>query len=178
MNVPYTIEQVQPHDYDQAIAFVMQIRKTLFPMLDHSKTPNDLRRFEQHYSESNRAAFLAAFNQSRKIIGTIGFGSYDGRFDHLLHNDQSYQTAEVVKCYTDPSYRRIGLGTALVKEATRFAVKSGYEMLYLHTHLFLPGAVEFWHRQGFSRQLTENDPLWQTVHMDKTIADHKEEKRA
>lgn len=49
----------------------------------------------------------------------------------------------------------------------RFSCKVGYQTLYLYTHPFLPGAISFWHAQGFMDRLAEDDTLWKTLHMDK-----------
>jgi hypothetical protein len=43
------------------------------------------------------------------------------------------------------------------------------EVLYLHTHPFLPGAIGFWERQGFAVVDVEDDPVWHTTHMDCVI---------
>ncbi|MNP68286.1 hypothetical protein D3C76_1642210 [compost metagenome] len=45
------------------------------------------------------------------------------------------------------------------------AEQAGVECLYLHTHPFLPGAIAFWERQGFVVIDVEQDPVWQTTHM-------------
>ncbi|MNW68621.1 hypothetical protein D3C74_474280 [compost metagenome] len=54
----------------------------------------------------------------------------------------------------------------LVKELENVVKDMHYTTLYLHTHRFLPGAVDFWKRQGFTL-IAEQDDDWQTVHMDK-----------
>lgn len=73
---------------------------------------------------------------------------------------------EIVKCYVDPAYRRYGIGSLLVQELGRIVTKMRYTTLYLHTHRFLPGAVDFWERQGFTF-IAEEQNEWQIVHMDK-----------
>jgi len=50
------------------------------------------------------------------------------------------------------------------------AEQAGVECLYLHTHPFLPGAIAFWERQGFVVIDVEQDPVWQTTHMQLTLA--------
>ncbi|GLX90853.1 hypothetical protein Pfra02_34210 [Pseudomonas fragi] len=39
----------------------------------------------------------------------------------------------------------------------------------LHTPLFLPGAVDFWRRQGFTLTDIEHDPVWHTTHMERRL---------
>ena len=53
-----------------------------------------------------------------------------------------------------------------MKEAEQFCKKSGYKLVYLHTHKYLAGALEFWQFQGFRVRLDEGGPR-QTVHMEK-----------
>ena len=50
-------------------------------------------------------------------------------------------------------------------ELSDFAEAHGVEVLYLHTHPFLPGALEFWQGKGFAVLQREADPVWQTIHM-------------
>ncbi|MCM3651792.1 GNAT family N-acetyltransferase [Metabacillus litoralis] len=86
----------------------------------------------------------------------------------MLSQDQ-LPTAEIVKCYIDSNYRRLGIGTILFNQALRFCNDVGYEKIYLHTHLFLPGAIPFWKAKGFEERLAEDNPVWNTVHMDRKM---------
>lgn len=165
----YTIKKVQAREYDKVIQFVMKMRKECFPMLDHDQLPSDLLHFEQSYIQPENAAFFAAYSDEGTVLGTIAVCPYDGRFSQLQGCYDVTKTVEIVKCYIDQSYRRLGIGAALVKEAARFSQEAGYQTLYLHTHPFLPGAIPFWHAQGFTDRLAEDDPVWKTVHMDKKL---------
>ncbi|SFS56670.1 GNAT family N-acetyltransferase [Paenibacillus sp. 453mf] len=162
----YTIQKIEAEPYDQVIAFVMKIRKEVFPMLSTEQLPQDLDQFEQYYVLRKNAAVFAAISEDGSVLGTIGICPYDGRLKQIEGVYDLTTTAEVVKCYTDSTCRRSGIGTALFEAATAFSREAGYETLYLHTHAFLPGAIPFWTAKGFSERLYENDPVWQTVHMD------------
>ena len=70
---------------------------------------------------------------------------------------------EMSRCYVHEAYRRCGIGVRLFELATAFAKEKGYEMLYLHTHYFLPGSFLFWSAMGFTITLDEGG-IWQTVH--------------
>lgn len=166
----YTIKEVQKCEYDQVIQFVMKIRKEVFPMLGQDQLPPDLLHFEQSYIQPEKSAFFAAFSEDGTVLGTIGVYPYDGRFSQLQNCYDVTKTAEIVKCYMDPNYRRLGIGTALVEKATSFSLEAGYQTLYLHTHPFLPGAIPFWKAQGFKDRLAEDDPVWKTLHMDKKLS--------
>jgi GNAT superfamily N-acetyltransferase len=165
----YAIKKVQQCEYDDIIEFVMKIRKEIFPMLCQEQLPPDLLHFEQYYVQPKNSEFFAAFSEGGTVLGTIGVCPYDGRFSQLQGCYDLTQTAEVVKCYMDPNYRRLGIGTALFKKAVSFSRKAGYQTLYLHTHPFLPGAIPFWKTQGFVERLAEADPVWKTIHMDKEL---------
>ncbi|WDH80765.1 GNAT family N-acetyltransferase [Paenibacillus urinalis] len=165
----YTIRKIEEGPYDQVIAFVMRIRKEVFPMLSSEQLPQDLDQFQQYYVNRKNAAFFAAISEDGSVLGTIGICPYDGRLKQIEGMYDLTTTAEVVKCYTDPTCRRSGIGTALFQAAVSFSRESGYETLYLHTHAFLPGAIPFWTAKGFKGRLAEDDPVWQTLHMDMTL---------
>lgn len=60
INVPkaYVIHKIEAKPYDQVIAFVIKMRKEVFPMLSSEQLPQDLDQFEQHYVLRKNAAFL------------------------------------------------------------------------------------------------------------------------
>ncbi|SIR34994.1 GNAT family N-acetyltransferase [Pontibacter lucknowensis] len=148
----------------ELVAYVMDFRKELFPMIDHGKLPHDLAHFEASYIEDKYAVFLVATDLSDTIVGTIGMRTYDHRFTHLNYERQL--TTEVQKLYVEPSLRKVGLGTCLVSALKEEAERKGIEMLYLHTHPFLSGAQEFWAKQGFRLVCQDETPVYQAIHME------------
>jgi len=76
-----------------------------------------------------------------------------------------------VRLFVEPEYRRGGLGRRLYGALKDLAREEGVEVLYLHTHPFLPGAIEFWQRLGFVILDVEDDPVWQTTHMQRPITE-------
>ncbi len=171
---PYTIDKAGDEDISQVIEFMMKIRSEVFPMLSKEQLPEDLVHFKQYYIQRENATVLAARLPDGTIIGTIGMIPYDGRFEQLKENYNNIPTAEIVKCYIDTTYRRLKIGTGLFREALNFSQNTGYQKLYLHTHPFLPGAISFWEKQGFEIRLAEDDPIWNTVHMDMNVTYDKE----
>lgn len=164
-NIP-TVTPVQAHQIEDAIDFAMRVRREVFPMMDHTRLPVDFEQFKEHYLDSDDAIFLVAKMGDGNIVGTIGILPYDGRIEAVEGRYATQSAAEIVKCYVDPAYRRYGIGSMLVKELENTVKDMHYTTLYLHTHRFLPGAVDFWKRQGFT-VIAEQDDDWQTVHMDK-----------
>lgn len=171
MNIrkPYTIRRVQEKDSSQVTRFMMRIRKEIFPMLSPDQLPPDLLHFNEYYVEQEGAAVYAAFFEDEEVIGTIGICPYDGRFARLQEFYEQKKTAEIVKCYIDSQYRRLGIGSVLFTEAVSFCKDAGYEQLYLHTHPFLPNAIPFWKAKGFEERWAEDDPVWNTLHMDMKV---------
>ncbi|MDR9746637.1 GNAT family N-acetyltransferase [Paenibacillus taichungensis] len=158
---------IQEHQINDAIDFAMRVRKEVFPKLDHEELPVDLEQFKEHYLDSADAVFLVAVTEEEEIVGSIGILPYDGRIEVVNGRYPEQSAAEIVKCYVDPKYRRYGIGSLLVRELEKVVAELHYTTLYLHTHRFLPGAVDFWKRQGYV-VVVEQDDDWQTVHMDKS----------
>ncbi|WP_296258179.1 MULTISPECIES: GNAT family N-acetyltransferase [unclassified Pseudomonas] len=156
------ITDVQPADIPEVVGFVMQARKAMFPMLDPAALPDDLRHFQRTYLESEGGRFFIA-RLAGKLIGAVGYLPYDGRFAHLHFGAR--HVVEVVRLFVDPGVRRLGLAARLVALLKAAALSERVKVLYLHTHPFLPGAIAFWQRQGFDIVNTEDDPVWQTTHM-------------
>lgn len=159
---------IQEHQMKDAIDFAMRVRKEVFPMLDHEELPVDLEQFKEHYLDSAVTVFLVAVTEDNEIVGSIGILPYDGRIEAVNGQYPEQSAAEIVKCYVDSKYRRYGIGSLLVRELEKVVAELHYTTLYLHTHRFLPGAVDFWKRQGYV-VVVEQDDDWQTVHMDKLL---------
>lgn len=147
-------------------AFLQAARQAMFGDRVDTSTPQaDLRDFASVYAPPG-GCMLAAW-QGDRIIGSIAYRAYNGRFAHLAV--PSAGTAEVVRLYVDPAWRRQGLAGALFAQLRQRALQQGVQRLYLHTHPFLPGAQAFWQRQGFVSLHQDADPLWQTIHMQQVL---------
>lgn len=156
-----SIEAVQAADIPQVLSFALLARDELFPTLSATGVPQDLAQFEALYLEGS-GRFLIARAEGR-IVASLAYRPYDGRFPQL--NYQGRKTVEVVRLYVLPAARRLGLAGRLYRSLEALARADGVEMMYLHTHPFLPGAIDFWRRQGFEVVDVEADPIWQTTHM-------------
>ncbi|MBX8515656.1 GNAT family N-acetyltransferase [Pseudomonas cichorii] len=160
MNI--TLTEVQPADIPRTIDFVMAARAEIFPMLDASVVPADLAGFEQVYLNSEDGRFLIARCEG-EIIAAIGYLPYDHRFAQLDYTGR--RVVEIVRLFVSHEFRGAGLAGRLYEALKAQADASGVEVLYLHTHPFLPGAIRFWEKQGFVTVDVEDDPVWQTTHM-------------
>lgn len=161
MTCPFEITSVRSADIPAALDFLLAAREQMFPKLRDSAMPDDLAAFEAVYV-NGAGRFLLARDQGR-IVGAIGYLPYDRRFPALDYPGQ--KVVEVVRLFVLPPYRRVGLARALYAELQQAARQAGVQVMYLHTHPFLAGAVDFWQRQGFELVSVDPDPVWQTTHM-------------
>lgn len=152
-----------PQDIPAVLDFVLRARAEIFPMLDGAAMPADLAGFAGVYSEEGGGRFLIA-RRGEQIVAAIGYLPYDGRFPQLDYGQR--KVVEVVRLFVIPEFRRSGLATTIYLSLKDYARQQGVEVLYLHTHPFLPGAIGFWQRQGFRIVGVESDPVWQTTHME------------
>lgn len=150
-------------DLEEVIRYVLETRKTLFPMLNHQVIPKDLQTFSATYIDAPIGAFLQARTPEGLLVGTIGMMAYNHRFPYFSFGENN--VVEVVKLFVKPAYRKSGLGAALVKELKKIAQQQGADVLYLHTHPFLEGAYEFWLKQGFDFILGCEESGFETWHM-------------
>lgn len=160
-----SIQAVTAADIPEVLRFVLQARDEIFPKLKATGLPDDLAQFEAIYLQGD-GQFLIARAEGR-IVAAVGYLPYDGRFAQL--NYQGCKTVEVVRLYVLPAFRRFGLAGELYRSLEALARADGVEMVYLHTHPFLPGAIDFWIRQGFEVVDVEADPVWQTTHMHRPL---------
>ncbi|MBF5007351.1 GNAT family N-acetyltransferase [Diaphorobacter sp. NR2-3-3-1] len=134
--------------------------------VDVDEIPADVRRFNEVYA-SGDGCMLAAWAEDDRVVASIAYRPYDGRFPHL--NLMQGKVVEVVRLYVDPAWRRQGLAARLYAELRRLALEQGVQVFYLHTHPFLAGAEAFWRMQGFELLCRDADPVWQTIHMQALI---------
>jgi len=165
-SVDVRVEAPGERDIAGVVDFVMEARAAIFPMLAQAPMPADLANFAASYLAPGAGRFLVARSAGR-IVGAIGYLPYDHRFAQLDYRGR--QVVEVVRLFVAPACRRAGLGRRLYLALQALAREDGVELLYLHTHPFLPGAIAFWQRQGFSVVDVEADPLWRTTHMQRSL---------
>lgn len=109
------------------------------------------------------SCFLEA-RDGQDLVAVIGYVPYNYRFSQFDYSHT--KTAEVVRLYVLPQYRRCGLATTLFCALRERATQNKVACFYLHTHPFLPGAIKFWEKHGFQIKQVEDDPVWHTTHME------------
>lgn len=153
---------------DEALrSFLQAARLAMFPdRIDPQVTPPDINEFAATYvaGVAGLGAMLVARHAEAGIVGTVAYRAYDHRFPQLDYRGQC--VVEVVRLFVRPAFRRSGLASRLFQMLRAHAERAGVAVMYLHTHPFLPGALEFWRGKGFRTLVEEEEPVWQTIHME------------
>lgn len=166
-NEEITISKVEDYHVFEALPYVMEFRRQLYPLLDPLIVPKDLVNFEQNYLHTPTGAFLQARTNAGKLIGAIGMMPFDYRFPHLDIDEKT--TVEVARLFVNPEYRRAGIATRLFQELLKTAQQKNIKRLYLHTHPFLQGAYDYWLKQGFKLLKSCYEGTYPTLHMELMI---------
>lgn len=163
MPLPATLHIAPVLSLPPVLDFLQQARAQMFAgRVDTAALAPDLLNFEQVYCQQGR--MLAAHDDVHGLVGTIAWRAYDDRFAQL--DFAGRRVVEVVRLFVAPACRRQGIADALFAALKAQAVDQGIDLLYLHTHPFLPGAELFWQRHGFQVLCRDADPEWQTIHME------------
>lgn len=149
---------------DEALRrFLHEARLSMFSgRIDPHLIPKDVSEFAATYA-TGAGVMLVARHAEAGIVGTVAYRAYDHRFGQLDYRGR--RVVEVVRLFVLPAFRRGGLASRLFQLLRVQAEHDGVEVLYLHTHPFLPGALEFWRASGFRILDEEDEPVWQTIHM-------------
>ncbi|CAG7562411.1 unnamed protein product [Fusarium equiseti] len=165
-----SIHPATSDEIPELVGFITKARAEMFPFLNQASSgqmaQKELDNFQKSYLDSPQGAFLTARSDGR-LVATIGYVPYDGRFAYL--NLEVENVVEVVRLYVEPEWRRVGLASKLFAKLVDTAQQAGVKQLYLHTHPFLPNAIGFWERNGFSIIEVDEDPVWQTTHMSRVL---------
>jgi GNAT superfamily N-acetyltransferase len=152
--------------FDDVRTFAARARAEMFgDRFEAGSIPADLTDIPAVYGEG--IGYLRVARREGEIVGTIGYRAYDHRFPQL--DLRGMRVVEVVKLYVRPDQRRQGLADHLFLGLEAHALANGIEMLYLHTHPYLPGAETFWTRHGFQVDVRDADPVWQSIHMSRRL---------
>ena len=160
---PSTLRIVPVPALPPVLTFLQQARGQMFAgRVDSAAIAPDLLNFDKVYCQGGR--MLAAHDEVHGLVGTIAWRAYDHRFAQLDFTGR--RVVEVVRLFVLPECRRQGIADALFLALREQARAQGIEVLYLHTHPFLPGAEAFWQRHGFQLLCRDAAPEWQTIHME------------
>lgn len=163
------IRLIEKNDIKQVQAFLFNQLRTLFNQESgQGAITDDVWNLNHNYVEPARNAMWAAFDSDDNVIGTIAICRYNDRIEVVKGRYQLEKTAEIGRCYIDEKLRRQGIGGQLLSVAEAFCREQGYDVIYLHTHHFLPGGYHFWKKNGFSITVEEGGVL-EIIHMEKRL---------
>ncbi len=162
------IRKINNNDIASVQKFLLGQLEDLFSHDGQSAITDDVWGLAKLYIEPDRNQMWAAFSPEGTVIGTIAICEYNDRITILKGRYPRKTTAEIGRCYIEKTLRRQGIGSRLLEEVKAFAYEKEYEIIYLHTHRFLPGGFHFWEKQGF-RIIVEEKGDAQIVHMEKPV---------
>ena len=166
--ISFTLREMTREDIPAVQLFLIQHLNEFFaadrPVPDAGQ---DVFNLQQQYIQQQRNVLLCAWSEKHELIATLAVCQYDDRIAELRGRYILTETAEICRCYVDKRYRRKGIGGQLLAFAETFCEQQQYNLLYLHTHHFLPGGYSFWRRNHFQVVMDMQDD-WQLVHMERS----------
>ncbi|MEU6880330.1 GNAT family N-acetyltransferase [Streptomyces sp. NPDC046712] len=170
----YTLRPAVAADVEGARRLMLD---TFYRDFDYGYVPawhGDVMDIRGTYLDDPRHVLLVA-TLNGEVVATTGIRS--GGPHHPPHPRRladrypPVTTAQLVRVYVHPDHRRHGLARALVRKACDFAAATpGYDSIYLHTNVKVPGAEAFWQsmaKEVFDARTTgEHGPGVDTVHFE------------
>ncbi|MFF3623263.1 GNAT family N-acetyltransferase [Streptomyces sp. NPDC002467] len=132
---------------------------------------------EGTYLEHPRHALVVAARDGGEVVGTTALTSrgpaHPPHPRSLVERHPSGRTAQLLRVYVRPEHRRHCLARAMVRTACAFAAAvPGYERVYLHTNVDIPGTEGFW--RGMATEVFDARPTGEhggfgTVHFETAL---------
>lgn len=147
-------------------SFIINIIETDFGYSINPDWHYDVINFEKVYFNENSSVYIAT-DDSNSIIGTIASRPLDKilTFPNLFN---SKNTSSIWRHYVKKNYRRMGIGTKLLKYIESFALEQNFNYIYLHTQKTIEGSLNYWLKNNYEIICDQNDE-WKTVHLYKAI---------
>ncbi len=125
------------------------------------------RSFAEYESSYTPEAFAATISTPGRILDRINEGpvwvalltdTVVGTLSSVARGEALYLRGMAV----DPTARGAGIGRQLLERAEEYAIRNGFERLFLSTTPFLESAIQLYERYGFSRSDKKPDDLFGT----------------
>ncbi|MFD7256448.1 GNAT family N-acetyltransferase [Streptomyces sp. NPDC059874] len=144
----YQVRHAGPEDVRGARSVMLD---TFYREFDYGYVPEwhaDVVDIRGTYLDDPRHALVVAVRDD-EVVGTCAVHSrgpaHPPHPRWLAERYPSGRTAQLLRVYVRPEHRRHGLARAMVRAACAFAAGvPGYETVYLHTNVDIPGAEGFW----------------------------------
>ena len=130
-----TIRPAQPSDEKQVVELVRTILDQEFPADRAAYTIDDLEQLAQSYG-GRGSGFLVA-EEGNRIVGTCGIKA------------ESDKRAMLRRFFVEPSSRRQGVGSALLKEAVSFCRSHSFREIVISTSTRMEQAIRLCRALGF-----------------------------
>ncbi|MEV8530547.1 GNAT family N-acetyltransferase [Streptomyces sp. NPDC051211] len=145
---PYAVRHARPEDVPGARSVMLD---TFYREFDYGYVPrwhSDVVDIEAAYLAHPRHTLVVAA-LGTEVVGTTAVHSrgpaHPPHPARLAEQYPSGSTAQLLRVYVRPEHRRHGLARAMVGAACAFVAEvPGYERIYLHTNVDIPGAEGFW----------------------------------
>ncbi|MET9518173.1 GNAT family N-acetyltransferase [Streptomyces sp. NPDC002994] len=170
---PYVIRHATPEDVHGARSVMLD---TFYREFQYGYVPAwhaDVVDIERTYLDDPRHVLFVAVRDG-EVVGTTAVHSrgpaHPPHPQWLAERYPCGRTAQLARVYVRPAHRRHGLARAMVRMACEFAAATpGYERVYLHTNVDVPGAEGFWRSlatEVFDDRTTSEDGGFRTVHFE------------
>ncbi|MFF6772087.1 GNAT family N-acetyltransferase [Streptomyces sp. NPDC012637] len=170
---PYLVRHARPEDVPGARSVMLD---TFYEEFGYGYVPqwhDDVMDIEGSYLEHPRHALLVAVLDGT-VVGTTAVNSrgpaHPPHPRRLAERYPTGRTAQLLRVYVRPEHRRHGLARAMVNAACAFAAEvPGYDSVYLHTNVDIPGAEAFWRSlatEVFDARTTGEHGGFGTVHFE------------
>lgn len=144
----YEVRHARPQDVRGARSVMLD---TFYREFDYGYVPEwhaDVVDIRGTYLDDPRHTLVVAVLDG-EVVGTCAVNSrgpaHPPHPRWLAERYPSGRTAQLLRVYVRPAHRRHGLARAMVRAACAFAAGvPGYECVYLHTNVDIPGAEGFW----------------------------------
>lgn len=169
-----TVRPATPADVDGARSVMLD---TFYKEFGYGYVPawhRDVMDIQGTYLDDPRHLLLVAVHDG-EVVATTGVRSegpaHPPHPRWLAERYPSGTTAQLVRVYVRPEYRRLGLARTLVAAACDFVADTpGYECVYLHTNVNVEGTEAFWRSMAKevcdARATGEHGPGVATVHFE------------
>lgn len=175
---PYTVRHARAEDLPGARSVMLD---TFYREFGYGYVPDwhpDVVDLDGTYLRHPRHTLVVAVRDDGEVVGTTALNSrgpaHPPHPRSLVERYPSGRTAQLLRVYVRPDHRRYGLARAMVHTACAFAAAvPGYERIYLHTNVDIPGAERFWRSMAtevFDARTTGEHGGFGTVHFEMPLA--------
>lgn len=174
---PYTVRHARAEDLAGARSVMLD---TFYREFGYGYVPSwhpDVVDLDGTYLRNPRHTLVVAVRDDGAVVGTTALNSRGPTHPphplSLVERYPSGRTAQLLRVYVRPEHRRHGLARAMVNTACAFAASvPGYERVYLHTNVDIPGAEGFWRGMAtevFDARTTGEHGGFGTVHFEMSL---------